>query len=82
MPRAMKAALVAVMLLLATGCMGTIGAKTDFPGPGFTTLVAVAAVFLIACDVLIARTFREPVNWLRAVMVLLWAVLLLLGMAR
>ena len=81
MPRAMKAALVAVMLLLATGCMGTIGAKTDFPGPGFTKLFFVVAAFLIVCDLLIAWTFDEEVSWLRPLLILLYAVLLLMGMA-
>lgn len=73
---------VAIVLLLAMGAMGTIGGKSDFPGPGFTKLVAVLAVFLVACDVLIASAFHEEVNWIRALLVLLYAVLLLAGMAR
>ena len=69
----------AIALLLVVGC--TIGGKTDFPGPGFTKLVFVVAVFLVVCDVLIASTFSEEVNWVRALLILLYAVLLLMGMA-
>ena len=69
-----------LLVFLAVGAMGTIGAKTEFPGPFFTKLIIIGYLFVMFCDALMAFAFNERGSEKRALLLLLYVICLFLGL--